>query len=137
MKRVLVTLTFATLAGALVFGAAASLEVGANDLGSGSSVVAACDSDGVSIDYTLTPGDPTTVDAVVVSGIDSTCDGQTAYLGVFDGSNVDLFDGTDNQAYTDASHLGELTFTATTPMQASAIVGVAVTITGAPVAATP
>lgn len=146
MKRVLVTLIFATLAGALVFGAAASLEVGAANLGSGSSVVAACDTadddsdnrdadgdgtvDHIEVDYSLVTGDPTKVESIVVSDISANCDGQTVYLGVFDGSSGDLFVGTDFQVYTHATDAGSLTFTPSSQMDSSAVEAVAVTITG-------
>ena len=73
MKKMVITLLMATMAGALTFGAAASLSVSANDLGSGGTLVAACDTDGINVVWTdLNP----LMHSVDITGVDDRCDGQ-------------------------------------------------------------
>lgn len=101
MKRVLLTLAFASLAGALVFGAAASLDVGSANLGSGSSAVAACDTTdsaaptgNIDVSYDLADTDPRFVEAVVLDDVDAACDGQAVHVLLLDGSGNVLVTGT-------------------------------------------
>ncbi len=49
MKKIVLTVLFATVAGALTFGAAASLPVSSQNLGSGGIGVVSCDTDGVEV----------------------------------------------------------------------------------------
>ena len=75
---------FATAAGALTFGAAASLNVGADDLGSGSAPVQSCDTDGVRVMWnTETPVDDR-LNMATLDGLDTRCIGQEARVQVFD-----------------------------------------------------
>lgn len=86
MKRVLTSLLFATLAGALVFGFAASLGVTSQDLGSGGGDVSSCD-DSVTVSYTLNTTDPSLVDTVTVAGVDTSATGclnDTMHVAIFD-----------------------------------------------------
>ena len=86
MKRVLTSLLFATLAGALVFGAAANLGVTSQDLGSGNDVVGSCDTDGVTTTFNFVTGDPSLVESIDVDGIDTpACDGDIVHVAVYDG----------------------------------------------------
>ena len=92
----------AVLAGLLAFGvvgaAAASLGgLGGKNLGADDSVVASCDTDGVSIAYT-NAYDATSglykVTSVTVSGIAATCSGQSMSVTLRDTANVSLGTGT-------------------------------------------
>lgn len=93
MKKVIFTLLFATVAGALTFGAAASLPVQSENLGSGGVGVVSCDSDGVDVTYNLVKNDPQIVDGVNVEGIHDDCKGQTLSYAVLDDKGVSLVDG--------------------------------------------
>lgn len=93
MKKVIFTLLFATVAGALTFGAAASLPVQSENLGSGGVGVVSCDGDGVGVTYNLVKNDPQIVDGLTVEGIDDACKGQTLSYAVLDDKGVSLVDG--------------------------------------------
>lgn len=69
MKHVIYTLLFATVGGALTFGAASSLTVNSQELGSGGAEIASCDPDGVNVTYDLLDTDPTVISAFSVEGI--------------------------------------------------------------------
>jgi len=85
MKRVLTSLLFATLGGALVFGAAANLQVTSQDLGSGSDPVGSCDTDGVTTTFNFVADDPSLVESIDVDGIDTPeCDGDVVHVAVYD-----------------------------------------------------
>lgn len=84
MKKIIHTALFATVAGALTFGAAASLQVNASNLGAGSAPVSSCDTDGVTVDYGLMFNEPELVNAIVVSDIDAACNGQALRVSVSD-----------------------------------------------------
>lgn len=86
MKRILIAMLFATVTGALVFGVAASMDVGSTQLGSGSEDVTACDADGVHTSYTIDSTDAHVVETITVSDVEDSCDGQTLYLSVYDGT---------------------------------------------------
>lgn len=72
MKRVIYTLLFATVAGALTYGAAASLNVSSTGLGSGTATVNSCDDD-VTVGFTLDEDDPSMVSQVEISDIGEEC----------------------------------------------------------------
>ena len=95
MKHVIYTLLFATVAGALTFGAAASLTVNSSELGSGGTEVSSCDPDGVEVSYDLLDADPSMVNEIVVNGIATECAGQTLHYVVLDeaGEVVDAGSG--------------------------------------------
>lgn len=135
MRRVLTALAFATIAGALVFGAAAALDVGSNNLGSGSDTVASCDAtvtgggDGINVEYVLDATDPTQVSGVDLSLIDAACDTQDIYVVVADGSGVPLGSGSLlSYAHSDGTAMVSLDSNA----PAESVESVAVTITGTP-----
>lgn len=126
MKRVLTSLAFATLAGALVFGAAASLTVTSQELGSGDGDVQSCDTD-VSVTFVVDSTDPSTVTEIAVSGIDdSACNGQTVYYRAEDFEGTSLATG--NSPYTTGDG-GTKTFTGLS-IDASQLENVVVTIAG-------
>lgn len=77
MRKLVTSILFATVAGALTFGAAASLTVTSDQIGSGSTGVMACDPDGVNVSYNSDPGELEHITSVTISGIDAACDGQT------------------------------------------------------------
>lgn len=88
MKKMIHAAAFATVAGALTFGAAASLPVNAGNLGAGSSPVESCDPGGVDVDFGLLFNEPELVNAVVVSDIAAECVGQAIRVSVSDGSSA-------------------------------------------------
>ncbi len=83
MKKLALTLLFATIAGAVTFGAAASLPVSSQNLGSGGVGVVSCDTDGVEVGYVLAPNTAWVVE-LTVTGIDPACVGQTLHWAVED-----------------------------------------------------
>jgi hypothetical protein len=79
-KRILAGVVTGSLVFGAVSGMAASMDVTAGKLGSGSGTVTSCDTNGVTSDYTFTSG-TSTVSAVVVNGIaDAACDGATVLV---------------------------------------------------------
>ncbi len=79
MKRLIVALLVGGMVFGVVFGAAAALNVTANALQAGSDEILICDADGVQVTYrdgwSGSPVNDFTIDAVVVAGINSACDG--------------------------------------------------------------
>ena len=136
MKRAIHGALFATLAGALTFGAAASLDVRAENLGSGAAAVVACDSDGVDVAYEFLANEPTLVDALIVRDVDAACLSQTMTVSVSDSTSLVIATGV---AVVD----GETVTVDITPTPAytllsdsvasDSVAEVSVTITGAPV----
>lgn len=129
MRRIIVLLAFATLAGALVFGAAAALNVSSNNLGSGSADVASCDTDGIDVQYDLNATDPTLVDSVTLTGIAGGCDTQALYVVLTkegDGTLLQAVTGTVSESTTPGSE----TLSLSPAVSAADIGGVAITITG-------
>jgi len=90
MKRVIFTLLFATVAGSLTFGAAATLPVNSDNLGSGGAGVVSCDPDGVDVSYDLVPEVPSQVQGITVSGIAGECSGQNLSYVVLGAEGVSL-----------------------------------------------
>lgn len=94
VRRKITAVILAVLVFSLIAASAASLNgINTADLGADATVVAACDSDGVDVDYnwTYTPGAPGffDVDSVVVSAIeDPGCDNYDIYVELGDGTNV-------------------------------------------------
>ncbi|MDH3299997.1 MAG: hypothetical protein OES24_05775 [Acidimicrobiia bacterium] len=92
MKKLALSLLFATVAGALTFGAAASLPVSSQNLGSGGVGVVSCDTDGVEVGYTLAPNKAYVI-GIVVDGIDANCIGQTIHWAIEDTSSAVMNSG--------------------------------------------
>ncbi len=128
MIRIAFTLLIATVAGALTFGAAASLNISAPGLGSGAATVSSCHPGEVDlvVDYRLNEADPRLVDGLDVSAIDSGCDGGRLHYVVSDDAA--------EPATLDIGDVGIATSTATvsfdTALEASAIGEIAFTIVG-------
>lgn len=76
MKRVLLAITVGLTVFGMVFGLAAGMNVGADQLGSGTATVGACDADGVDVSFGLATGNVAQVAEVTVAGIDTACVGQ-------------------------------------------------------------
>ncbi len=128
MKRYLVAAIAATIAfGAFLAMAATLGGISADNLGADSTVIASCDTDGVSTTFTVAY-DATDardeVTAVVVGGVDAACAGQNLTVTLTDGSDVSL-DGT-----TVVAAAGANTVATTTPPAAEAVVNVHIVITG-------
>lgn len=70
------------MATALALGAAASLDLGTAQLGSGSAVVHGCDPDGVTAAYVIDAADPRLIDAVEVGDVEAELDGYRVYVTV-------------------------------------------------------
>ena len=129
MKRVLTSLLFATLAGALVFGFAASLPVTAQDLGAGKDDVTSCDeTDGVDVTFNWDVNDPTLINTIFVTGINAACDQLTLYISVLSDEFGSIYNS--SMLYDHVAAGGSMEFTPASPLQASDIDDVAVTIAG-------
>lgn len=110
MSKLVTALIFATLAGSLTFGAAAALNVNAQNLGSGTGDVTACQ-ETIEVGFQPVGDQPDVIDAITVSSIDDACSGQTISFAVFgeaaDGeaespvlaSGTGVLDGSDGQAF--------------------------------------
>lgn len=130
MKRVLLSLLFATLAGALVFGAAANLPVTAQDLGAGRDAVTSCDeTDGVDVSFTWDVNDPAVITAIKVADIHIECDDLTVYVSVLDDTPTSIYNSNAVYDADTATVAGELDFTGLS-LDASAVYDVAITIAG-------
>lgn len=79
-RRTLLASVLALSAFGLTTGLTASMSVSAGDLGAGSAAVSACDADGVSVAYGLSPADATSLTSVTLSGLDATCAGQSVVV---------------------------------------------------------
>ena len=124
MKKILLAALFATVAGALVFGAAASLTVNSNDLGSGGDDVTACDSLGVTVSYGVNSGDNSRIDTVTVGDIDEVaCDGEIVYVTLTDAGDAVLDTGS-------SAAVAGTSVDVTVDVAAADVHGVDVTITG-------
>jgi len=122
----------ATVAALLVLGVAApAAAAGLGGLGSGgvgadTSAIGSCDSDGVRVDYqtgSSTSGRPT-VTGVVLSAIHPSCTGSTLHVTISGAGGVQL--GTGTALVTGSAQ----TITFTTPIDATAVTGTAIVITG-------
>lgn len=88
MRKKLMAIVFALVAFSLVAASAASLGgISTSDIGAEADVVAACDSDGVSVSFTSAfQAAEYQVNSVTVSGIDAGCDGQDLSVTLSDGT---------------------------------------------------
>lgn len=122
----------ALLAGLLVFGVAAASAatlggITSSSLGADTSVVAACDSDGIAVAYTTSYSAAAAgfvVDSVDISGMAPACTGQTLDLDLYDAANASV--GTSSGAVTGASQ----SFVPAPKPLASDVEGIAVAISG-------
>jgi len=124
MKKIVLTVLFATVAGALTFGAAASLPVSSQNLGSGGVGVVSCDTDGVEVSYDLVPQEAQLVGGITVDGIDPACVGQTLHWSLSDTASGRLADGSETVTG------GSQSFALSSDIQSEVIGEVAVTIVG-------
>lgn len=125
MKRVLLAITVGLTVFGMVLGLAAGMNVGADQLGSGTSAVGACDLDGVTVSFGLAAGNVTEVSEVTVAGIDAACEGQSMSVQLT-GDTGDLLTETVTVQAGGGSQVVPLTST----VAAASITGVNVTITG-------
>ncbi|MGB7818119.1 MAG: hypothetical protein WBL35_05185 [Ornithinibacter sp.] len=124
MKKTILTVLFATAAGALTFAAAASLPVSSENLGSGGTTVVSCDTDGVEVSYDLVPQAHQLVGGITVDGIDPACVGQTLHWALSDSASAWLADG--SAVVTG----GTQSFALSSDIESEVIGEVAVTIAG-------
>jgi len=75
MRRFLVCLALASMAGGATLGFAAGLDLQQSHLAAGSAPVTACDVDGITVRYELGWLDQVTIERVTISGIDEACIG--------------------------------------------------------------
>lgn len=124
LSTVLVALLMFGIAGA----AAASLGgITSSSLGADTTVVAACDSDGISVAYTTSYDHASgefRVDSVDITGMATACTGQTLSLDLLSGGNASL--GSASGAVTGASQ----SFVPAPKPAVSAVQGLAVMISG-------
>jgi hypothetical protein len=124
-------MTVALLAGVSIAGiagaSAASLGgVASSKLGSGSTTVATCDSNGVTVTYTTGfSGGNYVVTDVTVGSVDVTCAGQTGSVTLTDGTGAVL--GSGSVAVTNS---GSFKVTLATPVSAAAVGNTAILIAG-------
>jgi hypothetical protein len=131
-KRALIAGIAGLSIGGGVLASAASLGVTGNTLGAGTSVIASCDTDGVSLAYTNSyvggtgvGGGTYRTSAVVISGIAAACAGKPMSVTLRDSGNVSLGSGTIAAIVGTSS---TVSFGATPWIDASAVVGAAVVI---------
>lgn len=131
MKKIIHTALFTTAAGALTFGAAASLDVRAENLGAGATGVAACDPDGVDVAWGFVENEPELVGFLYIRDVAPECFTQTVNVSVGNEFSAVIATGTaviTAQDVADATVLVDLT----SDVQAAQIHEVSVTMTGAP-----
>lgn len=131
MKKLIHTALFATAAGALTLGAAASLDVRAENLGAGAAAVESCDADGVDVAWGFVENEPELVGFLYIRDVAPECFTQTVNVSVSDAGSAILATGTaviTAQNVTDATVLVDLS----SDIQAALIHEVSVTMTGAP-----
>lgn len=92
MRKLVTALIFATLAGSLTFGAAAALNVNAQNLGSGGAEVTACQ-ENVDFGFAQVEDEPQLINGIVLTGITSGCDGQTVSYIVSNDASESLASG--------------------------------------------
>jgi hypothetical protein len=132
-RRTLLALLGGVLAFAVVVGMAASLGgINSDDLGADDSVVASCDTNGVTSSYTTVYNTTTTagfkVDDVTIGGIDDACDGQSMTITLTGAANASL--GTVTQAVpVNAAFTNVVDFVAQNVL-AESVTGIHVVITG-------
>lgn len=132
-KRVLLGLLAGAMAFSMVVGMAASLGgITSDSLGADDAVVAACDTNGVSTDYTTSYSAATTagykVDSVVVGGIADTCDGQQLSVTLTGAGNASL--GSQTIAVPTGAGTSVTTSFSGSNVLAEAVTGVHVVIAG-------
>lgn len=90
MRRLTIAIISGLTVFGLVYGAAASLGVTADDIGTGSdTTIVACDADGVAVAFGLAAGDVSLISEVTISEIDdTTCAGQALFVEVVDDAGV-------------------------------------------------
>lgn len=129
VRRVFFGLAAALGVFAISFGFAASLGgLSTDGLGADDSVVAACDTDGVSTSYSLSFDDTDgryEVSAVSVSGIADACDGQTLEVTLANSSGAAIGTGS---ATIPSDAATSHSISLSTPASAELVVGVHVTI---------
>lgn len=129
MKKLLFATLVATMAGALVFGVAASMSVSSTNLGSGDADVTACDGDGVTTSYTIDTTDASKVDTITVDDVDDLCDGQTLLLTVFDSTPNAVYNASDTVDGSAGTGTSSVTFSPA-DLDAAAVEDITVTING-------
>ena len=106
-KRLLAGVAAAGIIGGGVYGFAATLTLSSDTVSANSASVGSCDSDGVTVDYTVEWAvGGYQLDKVTVSGIAATCDTDAIKVTTLEGSTPSEQTGTVNEAAT----AGEETF---------------------------
>lgn len=90
VRRLMPIALAAAIVGAAAIGAAATLPTTGAQLGAGDTVVARCDTGGVTVTYVGAPG---AVTALTVTQLDSTCNGGVVKATVDDGSGGNIASG--------------------------------------------
>jgi hypothetical protein len=132
-KRTLVAVVFALALFAGVYGFAATLNVGANQLSAGNAAVGSCQASGtptgtytIAYDSTV-PGYK--VSGVTVTGLDPACDGKTIAVTLTGTSNASLASGSAVYSSAGANTQVNVTSLVGTPT-ASSVLGVSVAVNG-------
>lgn len=129
-KRLLIGLAGAGIVGGATFGFAATLgTVSSDNLGSGDSVVASCDSDGIAADYTAvySPANAVyEVTTVELKGVDADCSTQQVQITLSDDLDASL-----NETTTVLTAAANQTITLSTPVDAELVTGLHVVVSPA------
>ncbi|GAA1791629.1 hypothetical protein GCM10009795_041660 [Nocardioides hankookensis] len=135
-KQLLLALGAGGAVTAAVVASAATLgTVNSTDLGAGVNVVASCDDDDISVDYTTEYSSDTgsyTVASVTLSDVDVACAGQSIDVTLADDGNADLGTASGTMPASPATTV-TLTVSATSPLtdvEAEDVENVAVVISG-------
>lgn len=124
MRSLIATLLLLTVAGSLVIGAAAGHAVNANELAVGSAPVAACDTDGVFVDYELDLDSGAFIESVRISDVAPPCIGQTMSVRLTTAGDVTLW-STELVVYSSSMDIP-----VTAPVDASAAADITIVISG-------
>jgi hypothetical protein len=126
-KRLLAGIAVAGIVGGGTYGFAATLGVSSDNLGAGSTVVASCDTDGITADYTAVysaSANAYQVTTVELGGVAATCDTQQVQITLSGAANASL----NETVATVAQASGAQTITLSAPVAASAVTGLHVVI---------
>jgi len=129
MKRILGAIAAGVVAFSGIYALAASLNVSSNQLGAGTSVVASCTADTLTVTYgtlAYTSGTGYTTTSVTVTGLASTCNNVPYRITLYQTGGASLAEATGTTPATGTT----FTTSAFTAVSAAAVTGVAVVLGG-------
>ena len=114
MRKKVMAVVFAVLAFSLIAASAATLSpINSSGVGAGTDAVAACDPNGVNVDFTVDETSPgvVVVTEVDVNGIHGNCVGEDVYVTLYDDSNTSLGTAGPQIVVDNGTNNNEVTFT--------------------------